>query len=192
VIRGRRGNTVPGIASRSLGTGRRRGAAVACAVAVGLTACSDGGSSPSAGSATVSSSAAPSTASDSAGASSPAAAGGAATGSAPASSVPAAPPPTAAPPPAAQAMTVTATEMAFRLDDADVPAGEYTLTLTNRGRSTHDLVVEQAGDDVAGTDTINPGESTTLTVTLTPGRYVFYCSVANHRAMGMEVAVTVS
>jgi plastocyanin len=89
-------------------------------------------------------------------------------------------------------MTVTATEMAFRLDDADVPAGEYTLTLTNRGRSTHDLVVEQAGDDVAGTDTINPGESTTLTVTLTPGRYVFYCSVANHRAMGMEVAVTVS
>jgi plastocyanin len=89
-------------------------------------------------------------------------------------------------------MTVTATEMALRLDDADVPAGEWTITLTNRGRAPHDLVVEQNGDDIAGTDGIGPGESTTLTVTLTPGRYVFYCSVGNHRAMGMETEVTVS
>jgi plastocyanin len=89
-------------------------------------------------------------------------------------------------------MTVTASEMAFGLDSADVTAGEWTITLTNRGRMPHDLVVEQDGDDIAGTETIGPGESTTLTVTLTPGRYVFYCSVGNHRAMGMEADVTVS
>jgi plastocyanin len=89
-------------------------------------------------------------------------------------------------------MTVTATEMAFRLDSADLPAGEWTITLTNGGRMTHDLVVEQNGNDIARTDRIGPGGSTTLTVPLTPGRYVFYCSVGNHRAMGMEVAVTVS
>ena len=39
---------------------------------------------------------------------------------------------------------------------------------------------------------IGPGDSTTLTVDLEPGQYVFYCSVGNHRGMGMEVTVTVT
>jgi len=89
-------------------------------------------------------------------------------------------------------MNVTATEMAFQLDSDDVPAGEWTITLTNAGRMTHDLVVEQDGEDIARTDQIDRDGSTTLTVTLTPGRYVFYCSVGNHRAMGMAVDVTVT
>jgi uncharacterized cupredoxin-like copper-binding protein len=29
-------------------------------------------------------------------------------------------------------------------------------------------------------------------VSLQPGEYVFYCSIGNHREMGMEVAVTVT
>ena len=191
--RGRRGDTVSGTGRRPRGAGRRRGAAVACAVAIGLTACSDGGSSASAENATVPSSAGTPTASDS-GASSPAAAGGA-TDSGAASSVPAAPSSAAAPAPAApaaHAMTVTATEMEFELDSTDIPAGEWTITLTNEGRMAHDLVVEQDGEDIARTDDIGRDGSTTLTVTLTPGRYVFYCSVGNHRAMGMEVDVTVT
>lgn len=61
-------------------------------------------------------------------------------------------------------MTVTSTEFAYRLDSADVPAGTWSITLTNRGDSTHDLVVEQNGNDVARTDRIGPGESTTVTV----------------------------
>ena len=53
-------------------------------------------------------------------------------------------------------------------------------------------MVEQDGADVAKSDKIGPGESTTFRVTLEPGTYVFYCSVGNHRAMGMEVTVTVT
>jgi uncharacterized cupredoxin-like copper-binding protein len=42
------------------------------------------------------------------------------------------------------------------------------------------------------TDGIDPGGSTTLAVTLETGEYVIYCSIANHRAMGMEITIEVT
>jgi len=95
---------------------------------------------------------------------------------------------------AGQAQTLTVTEVGFdiRPESSDLPAGDYTITVKNEGNATHDLVVERDGEDVARSDTLGPGESGTFTVTLEAGRYVFYCSVANHRAMGMETDVTVS
>ena len=100
----------------------------------------------------------------------------------------------AASPGPTQAQTVTATEgeMYIRLSQEEFTAGSLTIEVTNEGSASHDLVVERDGNDVAGTDLIAPGGSATLTVELEPGEYVFYCSVANHRAMGMEVAVTVT
>jgi plastocyanin len=95
---------------------------------------------------------------------------------------------------AGQAQTLTVTEAGFdiRLESSDLPAGDYTITVKNEGDATHDLVVEQDGEDIAKSDTLGPGDSDTFTVTLQPGTYVFYCSIGNHRAMGMETDVTVS
>ena len=95
---------------------------------------------------------------------------------------------------AAESETVTATEgeMFIRLSEDSFTAGSYTFEVANEGSATHDFVVERDGSDVAGTETLAPGGSTTLTVDLEPGEYVFYCSVGNHRAMGMEVTVTVT
>jgi len=92
-----------------------------------------------------------------------------------------------------QAQTLTVTEVGFdiKLESSDLPAGDYTITVKNEGDATHDLVVEQDGQDIAKSDTLGPGDSATFTVTLQPGRYVFYCSIGNHRAMGMETDVTV-
>ena len=89
--------------------------------------------------------------------------------------------------------TITATEADFSitLDEDSLVAGEYEIEVVNEGNATHDLVVERDGEDVAASDTIGPGESTTLTVTLDEGDYVFYCSIGNHRSMGMEVTVQV-
>jgi plastocyanin len=97
-------------------------------------------------------------------------------------------------PDAGQAQTLTATEgeMFIELSTEEVSAGSYTIEVVNDGSATHDFVVEQDGAEVAATDTIAPGSSTTLEVDLEPGEYVFYCSIANHRAMGMEVTVTVT
>jgi plastocyanin len=93
-----------------------------------------------------------------------------------------------------QAQTLSVSEADFSIDLASstLSAGDYTITVKNDGHATHDLVVEQNGSDVAKSDSIAPGKSATLTVTLQPGSYVFYCSIGNHRAMGMETDVTVS
>jgi plastocyanin len=120
---------------------------------------------------------------------------GATTSAATSESSPAPAPTTAGPSePAAEteSVTVTAEDFAFSVDEDGFAAGSYEITLVNGGGSTHDLVVERDGEDVAGTDAIDPGQEATLTVDLEPGEYVFYCSIANHRAMGMEITVTVT
>ncbi|WP_409332115.1 cupredoxin domain-containing protein [Trujillonella humicola] len=89
-------------------------------------------------------------------------------------------------------LAVTSVDFDYELDSDQLAAGDYTIELTNGGSATHDLVVEQDGAEVARTDTIGPGETDSLDVTLEPGEYVFFCSVGNHRSMGMEVTVTVT
>jgi plastocyanin len=91
-----------------------------------------------------------------------------------------------------QTIDVTAMDFSFELGEANFSAGTYEITLTNDGEATHDIRVERDGEDVAESDSVAPGESTTLTVTLEEGEYVFYCSIGNHRAMGMEVPVQVT
>jgi len=94
----------------------------------------------------------------------------------------------------AEAEKITATEADFsiKLDEDSLKAGTYTITVVNNGSATHDLAVEEDGTTKAKSDKIGPGQSTTLTVDLDAGQYVFYCSVGNHRAMGMELTVQVS
>jgi plastocyanin len=94
---------------------------------------------------------------------------------------------------ATQAQSIKATEADFgiSLDKDALAAGSYTVQVVNNGNATHDLVIEQGGNDIAKSDSIGPGDTTTLTVDLKPGQYVFYCSIGNHRSMGMEKTVTV-
>ena len=109
--------------------------------------------------------------------------------STPASSAPASSAPAEA---ESETVAVTEGEMFIELSEDSFNAGTYTFEGTNTGSMRHDFVVEQDGEDVASTDVLQPGESTTLEVDLAPGEYVFYCSVGAHRAAGMEVPVTVA
>jgi plastocyanin len=91
-----------------------------------------------------------------------------------------------------ESITATEADFTISLDEDSLSPGSYEITVNNEGDATHDLVVARDGDDVAASDTIGPDESTTLTVDLESGTYVFYCSIGDHRDMGMEVTVTVT
>ncbi|TQN42002.1 plastocyanin [Blastococcus colisei] len=112
-----------------------------------------------------------------------------------ATSVPASASTAAEPAPAeseSESVTVTAVDFELQVDEDSFSAGSYEVTLVNEGGSTHDLVIERDGEVVAAADGIDPGQSTTVTVTLEPGEYVFYCSIADHRAMGMETEIGIT
>ena len=91
-----------------------------------------------------------------------------------------------------QAITATEADFSITLDKDKLTAGTYDIQVVNDGHATHDLVVEKDGKDIGKSDTIAPGNSTTLTVTLEAGDYVLFCNIGNHRAMGMETTVSVS
>jgi plastocyanin len=95
-------------------------------------------------------------------------------------------------PPATQTLTATEADFSISVDREDLTAGSYEIEVVNDGSATHDLVVERDGEDVAASEMIPPGGSGTVTVDLEPGEYVFYCSVGNHRSMGMEITVQVT
>jgi len=90
------------------------------------------------------------------------------------------------------AVTVTADDFELQADEDSFSAGDYTIEFVNGGRSTHDLTVERDGERIDAADAVDPGQTSTFAVTLEPGEYVFYCSVANHRAMGMELTIEVT
>lgn len=72
------------------------------------------------------------------------------------------------------------------------PGDEVTINLTNSG-GKHDWVVDELG---AATSIINGGQTDSITFTVPQSAagqtYSFYCSVGNHRALGMEGNLVVS
>ena len=63
--------------------------------------------------------------------------------------------------------------------------------LVNKSSLPHNLTVAKGAKVLAQTKTIS-GSSATTTANLTPGEYVFYCSVDAHRAAGMQGTLTVT
>jgi plastocyanin len=91
----------------------------------------------------------------------------------------------AAPPPAR--VQVVAREYSLTLSRLSVRAGTGVIELANFGQDLHDLRVQRIGSrHVAGLGVVAPGRRAELTIRLPPGRYSFWCSVANHRQLGMS------
>jgi plastocyanin len=88
---------------------------------------------------------------------------------------------------------VVAREYSFSLSRLHVPAGTAVIELANFGQDPHDLRVQRVGaKHVAGLGVVPPGKRGELTVKLAPGRYSFWCSVANHRKLGMRTTLVVT
>jgi plastocyanin len=82
-------------------------------------------------------------------------------------------------------------QLAFTATKIDAPAGQDTIEFDNPSSTGHNVQIEDSsGGDVAGTDTITDGKTST-TADLKPGTYTFYCSIPGHREAGMEGTLTV-
>ncbi len=81
--------------------------------------------------------------------------------------------------------------LAYEQTEATAPAGDVTIEFDNPAPLGHDVVVEDAdGNEIARTDVISE-DSATATGTFEAGDYTFYCSVSNHRDVGMEGTLTI-
>jgi plastocyanin len=70
-------------------------------------------------------------------------------------------------------------------------AGSVSIDFTNMAPLSHNLTVASASGTVVGATPTFTGGSKTLSLTLKPGTYKFYCTVPGHRAAGMEGTLTV-
>jgi plastocyanin len=134
------------------------------------------------------------------------------TSSTPTPSTPAAPTPTASTPttspkattgtpipPSSPAATTTtlklaanpAGQLSYNVKRLSAKAGKVTIDFANASPIEHDVTIAQ-GSSVLGATPVFAGGSKTLTLTLKPGAYTFYCSVPGHRQAGMEGTLSVS
>jgi len=87
---------------------------------------------------------------------------------------------------------VTAKEFYFSLSRQTVAPGPAIVELVNFGEDPHDLRLQRIGGaHIAGTPEVEPGDYYDLKVTLLPGTYTLWCSIANHRALGMQAMLIV-
>ena len=82
---------------------------------------------------------------------------------------------------------VTAKDYKFVLSTNRVPAGRVKFVIKDTGSAEHDFAI--AGHT---SKTIQPGQSTTLTVTLKKGKYPFRCTVDSHTELGMKGVLRVT
>jgi uncharacterized cupredoxin-like copper-binding protein len=93
-----------------------------------------------------------------------------------------------------KATTVTAIETDFHiaLSKKTFTPGKYTFVAKNKGQTTHALQITGPGlSSKATTKNISPGQSAKLTVTFKKGAYDIFCPVPGHKALGMNINLSV-
>jgi plastocyanin len=81
-------------------------------------------------------------------------------------------------------------QLKFDKTSLKAKAGNVTITMDNPSPVQHAVAVEGNGVDKDG-NTVGTGGKSTVTVSLKPGTYEFYCPVDGHKAAGMKGTLTV-
>ena len=81
-------------------------------------------------------------------------------------------------------LSVALTEYHLNPQSARVGAGTLTILVRNYGRLTHNLVISMNGQPTASTRPPGPGQSTTITVSLTAGSYQMASTILSDQALG--------
>jgi plastocyanin len=95
--------------------------------------------------------------------------------------------------PAPTRIQVVAHEYSFVLSRLRVKAGPAIVELVNYGQDAHDLRLQRQGArHIAGIAPVASGRYRDLSLRLLPGRYSLWCSLANHRTLGMSATLIVT
>jgi plastocyanin len=87
---------------------------------------------------------------------------------------------------------VTAKEFYYTLSSRSVKAGPSIIEFVNYGEDPHDMRVKRlGGTHLYKTPILQSGDYYDLSVPLSPGKYELWCSIANHRRLGMEAVLIV-
>ena len=87
---------------------------------------------------------------------------------------------------------VSAKEFRLVLSRPSVKAGPVEIELQNVGEDPHDLRLRRIGGTrTYGVRVTKPGGRSIAEFRLRPGRYRLWCSVAGHRAVGMQAVLRV-
>ena len=81
-------------------------------------------------------------------------------------------------------------QLKFDKSSLSAKAGKVTITMDNPAPVPHAIAVEGSGIDKKG-KTVQMGGKSTVTVTLKPGKYTFYCPVDGHKQAGMQGSLNV-
>jgi len=90
-------------------------------------------------------------------------------------------------------MLVRASEFDLTLSRGEIGPGPALIQYQNDGEDPHDLQIRQQKGGVTRTvDELEPGALGSVELRLKKGaRYVLWCSLQNHRALGMEAKLKV-
>ncbi len=88
---------------------------------------------------------------------------------------------------------VTEKEFTLTLSRQSVRAGSVSVEVVNFGMDNHDLVVKgtKVGSKPIRFKQLDPRGQTERTLRLTPGRYMLWCSLGDHKARGMKATLVV-
>src|SRR3954454_4547424 len=81
-------------------------------------------------------------------------------------------------------------QLKFDKTSLSAKAGNVTITMDNPSPVPHAVAVEGNGVDKDG-ETVGKDGKSTVTVSLKPGKYTFYCPVDGHEDAGMKCTLTV-
>jgi len=81
-------------------------------------------------------------------------------------------------------------QLKFEQSTLSGKAGTVSIDFTNSSSVEHNFTLANASGAQVGATPTFQGGSKTLTVSLKPGTYKFYCTVPGHRAAGMEGTLT--
>lgn len=95
-------------------------------------------------------------------------------------------------PPTGELVTVAEKDFTIELGRTSFAPGAYTFRVTNDGSLPHDLAISGPELPEQVTETLAPGMTGQLTVSLRDGRYTLWCTVGDHRGRGMETQIEVS